>query len=42
LAINLSPPTPHQASDGGIFAFNTPFAGSLSSLGLTDVAGIAT
>ena len=30
------------ASDGGIFAFNAPFYGSLGGLGITDVAGMAT
>jgi hypothetical protein len=30
------------AIDGGVFAFNSPFCGSLAGLGLTGVAGIAT
>ena len=28
-------------SDGGIFAFNAPFYGSLGGTGVTDVAGMA-
>jgi len=29
------------ASDGGIFAFDAPYAGGLGGTGLTDVTGIA-
>jgi hypothetical protein len=30
------------ASDGGIFAFNAPYQGSLGGQGITDVVGIST